>query len=34
VPTRRTRAAKERTLEGKARRSLVKRLRSKPAKDD
>ncbi|HST50395.1 MAG TPA: peptide chain release factor-like protein [Pyrinomonadaceae bacterium] len=34
VPTRRTRAAKERTLEGKARRALVKRLRSKPANDD
>src|SRR4051812_28502971 len=34
VPTRRTRAAKERTLEEKTRRSQVKRLRSKPAKDD
>ena len=34
VPTRRTRAAKERTLEGKSRRSLVKRLRSKPSNDD
>jgi peptide chain release factor 2 len=34
VPTRRTRAAKERTLEEKTRRSNVKRLRSKPARDD
>jgi len=34
VPTRRTRAAKERTLEEKARRSRVKRLRTKPASDD
>jgi|SRR5437868_13738067 len=34
IPTRRTRAAKERTLEGKARRSRVKRLRSKPTADD
>jgi protein subunit release factor B len=34
VPTRRTRAAKERTLEGKARRSRVKQLRSKPRADD
>ena len=34
VPTRRTRAAKERTLEEKSRRSQVKRLRSKPSKDD
>ena len=34
VPTRRTRGAKERTLEEKSRRSQVKRLRSKPAKDD
>jgi peptide chain release factor 2 len=34
VPTRRTRAAKERTLEEKSRRSNVKRLRSKPARDD
>ena len=34
VPTRRTRAAKERTLEGKARRARVKQLRSKPSKDE
>jgi peptide chain release factor 2 len=34
VPTRRTRGAKERTLEEKSRRSNVKRLRSKPARDD
>src|SRR5205085_10797980 len=34
IPTRRTRAAKERTLEGKARRARVKRLRSKPRADD
>jgi protein subunit release factor B len=34
VPTRRTRAAKERTLEEKTRRSNVKKLRSKPARDD
>ena len=34
VPTRRTRAAKERTLEGKSRRSRVKRLRSKPTGED
>jgi peptide chain release factor 2 len=34
VPTRRTRAAKRRTLEEKTRRSEVKRLRSKPVKDD
>jgi protein subunit release factor B len=34
VPTRRTRAAKERTLEAKARRSRVKRLRAKPSGDD
>ena len=34
VPTRRTRAARERTLEEKSRRSEVKRLRSKPTKDD
>ena len=34
VPTRRTRAAKERTLEGKSRRSQVKRLRSKPTRED
>ena len=34
VPTRRTRAAKERTLEEKTRRSRVKRLRSKPSGED
>jgi peptide chain release factor 2 len=34
VTTRRTRAAKERTLEEKSRRSHVKRLRSKPARED
>ncbi|HEX3559736.1 MAG TPA: peptide chain release factor-like protein [Pyrinomonadaceae bacterium] len=34
VPTRRTRGSKERTLEEKARRSRVKRLRSKPQADD
>lgn len=34
VPTRRTRAARERTLEEKSRRSQVKRQRSKPTKDD
>jgi protein subunit release factor B len=34
VPTRRPRAARERTLEEKSRRSRVKRLRSKPTKDD
>lgn len=34
VPTRRTRAAKERTLDEKSRRSQVKRLRSKPTRDD
>jgi protein subunit release factor B len=34
VPTRPTRGAKERTLEAKARRSRVKRLRSKPRADD
>jgi len=34
VPTRRTRAARERTLEAKSRRSQVKRLRSKPTKDE
>ena len=34
VPTRRTRAAKERTLETKARRSRVKQLRSKPSNDE
>jgi protein subunit release factor B len=34
VPTRRTRAAKERTLEEKTRRANVKKLRSKPARED
>ena len=34
VPTRRTRAAKERTLEEKARRSRVKSMRTRPASDD
>jgi protein subunit release factor B len=34
VPTRRTRAAKERTLEEKTRRSRVKHLRSKPKQED
>ncbi len=34
VPTRRTRAAKERTLEEKERRSRVKRARGKPATDE
>ncbi len=34
VPTRRTCAAKERTLEAKARRARVKRLRAKPAADE
>jgi len=34
VPTRRTRAARERTLEEKSRRSRVKRLRSKPGRED
>ena len=34
VPTKRTRAAKERTLETKARRSQVKRLRAKPGRDE
>jgi protein subunit release factor B len=34
VPTRRTRAAKERTLEQKARRSEVKRRRAKPTRED
>ena len=34
VPTRRTRAAKERTLEAKARRAQVKRLRGKPTGED
>src|SRR5919205_1194195 len=34
VPTRRTRAAKERTLVEKSHRSQVKRLRSKPTRED
>ena len=34
VPTRRTRAAKERTLEEKSRRARVKRMRSKPTRDE
>jgi protein subunit release factor B len=34
VPTRRTRGAKERTLEEKARRARVKRLRGKPSSDE
>ena len=34
IPTSRTRGAKERTLEAKARRARVKRLRSKPAADE
>ncbi len=34
VPTRRTKAAKNRTLEEKARRSRLKRQRSKPSADD
>ena len=34
VPTRRTRAARERTLEEKSRRSRVKHLRSKPTRED
>ena len=34
VPTRVPRSAKNRTLEAKARRAEVKRLRSKPSKDD
>jgi ribosome-associated protein len=34
VPTKRTRAAKERTLEAKARRSRVKRLRAKTGAGD
>ena len=34
VPTRKTRSAKNRTLEEKARRSQVKRLRSKPSTDE
>ncbi len=34
VPTSKTRSAKNRTLEEKARRSQVKRLRSKPSTDE
>jgi hypothetical protein len=34
VPTRVPRSAKNRTLEEKARRSHLKRLRSKPSKDE
>ena len=34
VPTRVPRSAKKRTLEAKARRSHIKRLRSKPSADD
>ena len=34
VPTRIPRSAKKRTLEGKARRSQIKRLRSKPSRDE
>ena len=34
VPTRIPRSAKNRTLEGKARRSQIKRLRSKPSTDE
>jgi protein subunit release factor B len=34
VPTRRTRASKERTLEEKAKRSRVKRLRGRPAREE
>jgi protein subunit release factor B len=34
VPTRVPRSAKNRTLEAKARRSHIKRLRSKPSTDD
>ena len=34
VPTRRTRAARQRTLEDKSRRSRVKQLRSKPRADE
>jgi peptide chain release factor 2 len=34
VPTRRTRAAKERTLQAKARRSQVKRLRGRPGGEE
>jgi protein subunit release factor B len=34
VPTRVSRSAKNRTLEEKARRSQIKRLRTKPSRDD
>lgn len=34
VPTRATRGAKKRALEAKTRRSLVKRLRSRPSTDE
>ena len=34
VPTRKSRSAKNRTLEEKARRSRIKRLRSKPSTDE
>lgn len=34
VPTRVPRSAKNRTLEAKARRSFIKRLRSKPSKEE
>jgi len=34
VPTRVPRSAKNRTLEAKARRSQIKRLRSKPSRDE
>jgi protein subunit release factor A len=34
VPTRKSRSAKNRTLEEKARRSQIKRLRSRPSSDE
>ncbi len=34
VPTRKSRSARNRTLEAKARRSRIKRLRSKPSADE
>jgi protein subunit release factor B len=34
VPTRKSRGAKERTLEEKARRARIKRLRAKPSSED
>jgi peptide chain release factor 2 len=34
VPTRVPRSAKNRTLEGKSRRSQIKRLRAKPSRDE